>query len=717
MKNKIKLSWLLLSVLMISMLFADIPAGYYDAASGLTGNDLKEALHNIIDDHTAKTYDYVWEAFKTTDVRTIGGSEFIWCMYTHINFIPGTDQQGANPVMTAVYNREHSWPKSWTNESHPHYTDLYHLYPVQGTANSTRSNNAYGEVAEAQHTYFSDNGTKSGPARAGLAYTGTVFEPIDEYKGDLARTYFYISTRYYTEDSDWGDGDWPMTIRSELKDWAVDMLLNWHENDPVSQKELDRVEAVYSIQGNRNPFIDHPEYVQAIWDQPMEGFVAPRAKTASSVLENSFTANWTKVSEATGYNLYVSTSSDFSNCISGYDPCDVGDVQARIVTGLSPSTLYYYRVTAYREAEETGNSNIITVETAPPTATVDSTKIFFSEYIEGSSNNKALEIYNATGEDIDLSMISIKTYFNGNTSASGNLSLSGALLNNDVYVIVNNLASSTMTASADLITNSQAMIYNGNDAIELYYNGALIDIIGKVGESAIFAEDVTMLRKPEILNGNTTYTPSEWDRYSKDTFSYLGSHTVNDFPLSINLASFTAEVKQAAVELKWTTASETANSHFLLYRNDEVLVKIDGAGTTSVSTDYLYIDNTAIPGIEYTYVLADVNYSSIETRHEDRAVTIEIRTHISDIDFVVSAAYPNPFNPILTLSLQYAEASNTQLSIYNTQGILVEELINGYMNAGHHKIIWDALDMPSGIYIIKAMAGNTVQSQKVALIK
>jgi hypothetical protein len=96
-------------------------------------------------------------------------------------------------------------------------------------------------------------------------HNGTVFEPIDEYKGDFARTYFYMSTRYYTEDSGWDDND--MVNGSNLNDWAVDMLMDWHLQDSVSQKELDRNDAVYAIQENRNPFIDHPEWVSCVWGE------------------------------------------------------------------------------------------------------------------------------------------------------------------------------------------------------------------------------------------------------------------------------------------------------------------------------------------------------------------------------------------------------------------------------------------------------------------
>src|SRR6056297_572119 len=227
-------------ILLISFCFAGIPSGYYDTVQGKTGTALRAALHDIIDGHTELLYDDIWTAFGDTDLLP---NDQVWDMYTGNEWdYPGDQSSGSNNDNT--YNREHSWPKSWCNEDYPAYTDLYHLYPVQATANSTRNNNPYGEVEDGTETYTSDNGCLSGPARAGLGYSGTVFEPVDEYKGDLARTYFYMSTRYYSADSNWLSS-YGMTDKSDILPWALDMLLEWHVNDPVSQKELDRIEAVY----------------------------------------------------------------------------------------------------------------------------------------------------------------------------------------------------------------------------------------------------------------------------------------------------------------------------------------------------------------------------------------------------------------------------------------------------------------------------------------
>jgi len=244
--------------------YAQPPQGYYDPASGKYGTALQQALHDIIDNHTVISYDALWDAFKTTDKKPNGK---VWDMYSDIpNAIPpyeftfGSDQCGSYNGEGDCFNREHSWPKSWFSDQTPMYSDLFHLYPTDGYVNNKRSNYPYGKVGSTSWT--SDNGSKLGDCSA-PGYSGTVFEPIDEYKGDFARSYFYMATRYYKEDNGWAGSE--MTNGSQLKPWAMIMLLLWSQSDPVSQKETNRNNAVYALQQNRNPFIDHPEYAQNIW--------------------------------------------------------------------------------------------------------------------------------------------------------------------------------------------------------------------------------------------------------------------------------------------------------------------------------------------------------------------------------------------------------------------------------------------------------------------
>jgi endonuclease I len=248
---------------------AQIPTGYYDSAEGIYGEDLQQALHNIIDNHYSLDYGDLWIAFEDTDPRP-ENSNLVWDMYSDVPggtpsyyFTFGSDQCGNYSGEGSCYNREHSWPKSWFGEASPMQTDLVHLVPTDGYTNGMRSNFVYGEVSSASWT--STNGSKKGSSA--LSWTNqTVFEPIDEYKGDFARIYFYMATRYYGEDGSFNSND--MVNGSQIKPGALEMLMTWHEDDPVSEKEQNRNDAIYDWQYNRNPYVDHPEFVEYVWGDP-----------------------------------------------------------------------------------------------------------------------------------------------------------------------------------------------------------------------------------------------------------------------------------------------------------------------------------------------------------------------------------------------------------------------------------------------------------------
>jgi endonuclease I len=274
---------------------AQPPAGYYDAAAGLTGLPLKTALYNIIKGHTSISYSGLYAAYVTTD--NFPGNK-VYDMYSiradstanywFSNSASSADQCGNYSQEGDCYNREHSTPASWFNDATPMYSDLFNVYPTDGYVNNNRSNYPFADVGTANYT--SSNGSKRGTC-ATAGYSGTVFEPIDCYKGDFARTYLYMATRYENIVAGWpsystecaavyaGNGG------LVFKPWYVTMLLNWCAMDSVSQKEIARNNAVYAIQHNRNPYIDHPEWIWAIWG-PTSGIAQQSDMVNVSVFPN-----------------------------------------------------------------------------------------------------------------------------------------------------------------------------------------------------------------------------------------------------------------------------------------------------------------------------------------------------------------------------------------------------------------------------------------------
>ena len=362
---------LVLNVCFSLTLFAAIPSGYYSTATG-SGATLKTQLYSIISGHTVKTYDYLWTAFQTTDVKSNGK---VWDMYSDIpngtppyEFTFISEQCGTYSVEGDCYNREHSFPKSWFNDATPMYSDLFHLYPTDGKVNGLRSNYPFGEVSSPTST--SENGSKLGNCSY-PGYTGVVFEPIDEYKGDFARSYFYMATRYENVIAGWyansteADAVLQNNAFPVFENWFLDMLGEWHVADPVSQKEIDRNDAVYAIQGNRNPFIDYPEYVYIIWGVGQSGSTEP-ANYPTNVSARNLKLQWTDATgavtpekylirmSATGFNDIAAPTDGISYSDSSSDKNVNAGVQQVWFTNLSAGT-YYFKIYGYTGSSATAN--------------------------------------------------------------------------------------------------------------------------------------------------------------------------------------------------------------------------------------------------------------------------------------------------------------------------------------------------------------------------
>ena len=236
---------------------------YYQSADGKKGSALKTAMCGIIKNHDQLSYGDLWEAFKSTDKRPDGK---VWDMYSTYEFEFGTDQdRGQSAEEGELYNREHSVPNSWFHKDYPMYSDLIHLIPTDKCINNKRGSYPFGETN--RPTYTSNDGfSKLGPSSVS-GYSGTVFEPNDEYKGDFARIYFYMATCYEDNVSTWESDMLAHNKYPAFTTWALNMLLRWAAEDPVSQKEIDRNNAVDKLQRNRNPYVDYPGLEQYVWGE------------------------------------------------------------------------------------------------------------------------------------------------------------------------------------------------------------------------------------------------------------------------------------------------------------------------------------------------------------------------------------------------------------------------------------------------------------------
>lgn len=583
----------LLALLVATVGFAQIPTGYYSTATG-TGYTLKTQLYNIINGHNDQGYNAMDGFIATYDLDNYYevGSNTILDPYSEnptgadpYNFMPVGDECGDYNGEGDCYNKEHVIPQSTFNSNTPMQSDAHHLLPTDGRVNGFRSNYPFGVVdnnslvSQSGISNPTQNGSKlGGNLNSGYSagYTGIVFEPIDEFKGDIARIYFYFVTRYEDQISNWSayamfDG----SSDKALDDPFLNILMTWHQNDPVSQKEIDRNNNIYyNHQSNRNPFIDHPEYVAMIWN-PTTDTTAPTTPTnlvASNATASSMDLTWTASTDdvaVTSYDIFVD-GTFYTNTSTA--------VTSFTVTGLASETNYCFTVYALDAA---GNTSAVSNQDCEITTNVPTgvNELFFSEYMEGGVNNKALEIANFTDAAISLTNYTLRLASNGSSFGSDVTFPAGAsVAAGDVYVIINSGLSLSCNTEADY-TNNTITGFNGNDAIGLFKNGTLIDIIGEEGNSSTYAQNTTLIRKSTITNPTTSFSLSEWDSYPQDACDNLGQHTIATLSTS-NFEKSTIKIYPNPIKGNTLNAEVKSTTNYQVY---DILGKKILSGTVTTN--------------------------------------------------------------------------------------------------------------------------------------
>jgi len=393
--------------------YSQIPAGYYDTATG-SGYTLKTQLYNIIKGHTDNDYSGLWITYQTSDIDLFYENDgTIMDIYSEnptaadpYNFTVTTNQCGTYSVEGNCYNREHIVPQSVFNQLTPMRNDAHFIIATDGKVNGMRSNYPHGMVGTATNT--SQNGSKVGSAlNSGYSagYSGTVFEPIDEFKGDVARYYFYFATRYENVLTTWGvpfdmfDG----TTDQVFAEPFLTILMTWHTQDPVSNQEIARNDAIYARQNNRNPFIDHPEYVNQIWSttSDTQSPTAPTNLISSNITNTTVDLNWTASTDDVGVTSYAIFVDGLSYATSV--------TNSATLTGLTQNTSYAITVYAKDAAGNTSTvSNTVNVTT---TNVID---------VDAPTVPTSLVVSNETSSTLDLAW----------TASTDNVGVTGY----DVYV-------------------------------------------------------------------------------------------------------------------------------------------------------------------------------------------------------------------------------------------------------------------------------------------
>lgn len=544
----------LFPIFLVSSYFAaQVPAGYYDGTAGLTGYSLKTKLHDIISVKNINwNYGDLMNYYNQTDLDTYydhgpNNTTILLDIYSEIP--AGADAYeytSANLTSTSGaeglgYNREHAVPQSAFNSNYPMYSDLHFVIPTDARINQLRNNYPYGIGNSTVHYTFTNTSKIANSAIPNFAYTNRVYEPIDEFKGDIARMLLYFAVRYEGKlpSFNYSTNINPALDRSAFDGTAerafdpayISMLIQWHIQDPVSQREINRNNSIYSIQKNRNPFIDHPEWVNSIWVQTPDSVVPEAPSNLHSTQSGAYytTLTWSPSvsTDVLGYQIYqngvlLTTTKSISV----------------IIDHLNPSTSYSFTVRAYDLSYlQSSDSNIVSVSTSA--SDTKSRDLFIIKYMEGSDNNKALEILNKTGHEVNLNNYSIRVQYYNNTNDSyywGNsFELEGKIPDNESFVVLNPKSQLPCYTNADarFVTAGDALTFTGTQYVELAYKSTTVDAIGSKFVSNTHA-DLSLYRKNTVTQPVSLFNINEWDAYAINYCQNSGTLSANDVALSGN---------------------------------------------------------------------------------------------------------------------------------------------------------------------------------------
>ena len=530
-----KIKTLLIVGLLFSVanIFAQIPTGYYDGTVGLTGAALKTKLSSIISSgHQTKSYDALDDEYPNSDKDSYYEKDgTVLDIYSEnptetdpYVYQFGVKKCGNYKIEGDCYNKEHIFPQGYFNKASPMVSDIHHIVPTDGKVNGMRSNFPFGNVGSSV-SYTSKNGSKLGTSNS-VNYSGKVFEPINEFKGDVARMIFYFATRYEAKLKDFDANDiLTNTSFPGIQSWELEVLKQWHTQDPVSQREIDRNNAAYTYQRNRNPFIDHPEYVDLIWGTTTPDTEAPSTPTnlivtgsTSSTISLSWTASTDNIMVAT-YDIYLDgtlKTSSSSNSIT--------------VTGLNPSTTYSFYVKAKDAAGNTSSqSNTTTGTTTENTGGNDggSTTSCGTEDFEGVSG--AVNTYKTV------------TWTNNGITWTATDSRSDQTINNKAITVRNGtLSSSTISGGISSLTIKTQLKFSGTSgSFKLFINGVekgTIPYNNTITNTTISNINISGNITISIQSNSTTDNRVAFDDLSWNCYNGLGTDEtkVNKFSIYPN---------------------------------------------------------------------------------------------------------------------------------------------------------------------------------------
>ena len=656
---------------------------YYSAANNKSGDAIRTALEGIIDGHTVVSYDNLYLLYVASDSRPDGS---LWDMYSTCSWQHGSKKCGNYSKVCDCYNREHSVPQSWFNEGSPMKSDAFHVYPTDGKVNNQRSNYMFGECSIGVSLNSDALGRLGSSTFTEVSYSGKVFEPDDEYKGDFARTYFYMATRYASKCSSWGNHFG--SANSGLTNYSVALFLKWHREDPVSEKELIRNEAIYGNptynstgykQGNRNPFIDYPCLAEYIWGEH-KGEVVDFSKLISA------------------YSTEYSSSSDKSGCL-----CENND--PIIVTPKQGTTVFV------------GDANLN--ETRTTSILVSGRNLVGNVTLSISGSNASC--FSVSQATLTASAVNNGTYitFSYRPTTIGNHTATLTIASQGATTIK---ATLNGACKESIVSPIGTIYFETEDATSVVQEEVLVKgtnlasgLTLTLKESTKFSLSQTSFTANEIKNGTNvtiTYTPEE---VGSDTAKLVAtSGSISTTTILVGACTFEAlpatELTQNSFVANWTNAGTESYSLNVYTKEivgtEEAVLMEDPCNqsteaTTSGSVNYDVSEcvrlgsgsktgSITYSGLDVSdgcKVVVNAKYYSNDTRTQmkvtvgDVSETFDLTADFADYELIVPA---NSANTSVSLKIENL-ATSKRVNVNNVKVIIGGTVIDNVSISGYPK--------------------------------
>lgn len=660
-----KIKLLFFSLLLSFNAFAQIPTGYYNTANG-TGYTLKTQLYNIIKGHTDNGYAGLYTTYQTSDRDYYYENDgTVLDMYSEkpngvdpYNYSSGsTDRCGSYAVEGDCYNREHIIPQSVFNSNAPMVSDAHSVTPTDGKVNGIRSNFPHGNVANPSTTSL--NGSKLGTSGV-IGYSGTVFEPIDEFKGDIARMYLYFATRY--ENTIAG---YPFAMFNGSSDQVfttafLNMLLTWHAQDPVNTREIDRNNAIYARQNNRNPYIDHPEYAQLIWNTTPDpqAPTAPTDLTVTGTTSTTVALSWVASTDnigVTSYSIYVNNV--LTTSVNGL---------TATISGLTPSTPYSFYVIAKDAA----------VNSSLPSNTVNGTTLILIPDTESPTQATSLAVTGTSSSTISLSWL----------AGTDNVGITGYAIYMDT--ILKTTVSGLSAIINGLMPSTSYTFY----------------VIAKdaAGNSSVLSNTVNGTTTAPIVGGSTC---------ANESFENIPA----------NNSSYASRTWTGDSGLDWTATDartdQTLATRAICIRNGLLSASssADGIGNLTVTTQQVFTGSSGTFNLRVNgNIVGTIPYSAASTTTTINGINI-----VGDV--IISITDNSNLNATTASRVIFDNLSWTCYSNLGTSTLLKEDFtIYPNPSKGNINVIFDNTNGNNSIEIIsllgqKIFEKNNIQSESISV--